>query len=95
MAMKNPCHPGELIKEAIEDGLGWTITDAAAGLGVSRKTLSKIVNRRAGISPEMAVRLEAGIGSTAEHWLRLQMAFDLANTRRARGRIKVKKLVPA
>jgi len=94
MAMKNPCHPGEILREVIADGLGWTITDAAAGLGVSRKTLSQVINCRAGISPEMAVRIEAGVGSTAEHWLRMQMAFDLANTR-AHTTIKVKKLEPA
>ena len=94
MTMKNPCHPGEILKEVIQDGLGWTITDAADGLEVTRKTLSQIVNGRAGISPEMAIRLEAGVGSTAEHWLRLQMAFDLANAR-AHAKITVKKFEPA
>ena len=84
--MKNPPHPGAIVREAIVDGLGLTITDAAKGLRVSRKQLSELVNERAGISPEMALRLEQALGSTAEHWIRLQAAFDLARARkRSRG----------
>lgn len=83
------------MREAIMEGLGMTITDAAAGLGVSRKQLSELVNERAGISPEMAIRLEQGVGSTADHWLRLQMAFDLAAARDTQKRLKIKKLKPA
>lgn len=95
MAMKTPQHPGAIVREAIVEALGMTITDAAAGLGVSRKQLSELVNERAGISPDMAIRLEQGVGSTAEHWLRLQMAFDLAAARGAQKRLKIKKLEPA
>ena len=95
MAMKNPCHPGRIVKEAITEGLGLTVTAAAKGLGVSRKTLSAIVNERAGITPEMAFRLEKGIGSTAEAWLRMQVAYDLAQARNTAGKIKVRKLKPA
>lgn len=58
MSMKNPSHPGAILREAITDGLGMTITDAAKGLGVSRKALSELLNEHSGISPEMAIRLE-------------------------------------
>ena len=70
MAMKNPPHPGEVVRDAIENGLGLTVTAAAEGLGVSRKTLSQILNGRASITTEMAIRLEKGIGSSAAAWLR-------------------------
>ena len=95
MTMKNPCHPGRIVREAITEGLGLTVTAAAKGLGVSRKTLSAIVNERAGITPEMAFRLEKGIGSTAEAWLRMQVAYDLAQARNTASKIKVRKLEPA
>jgi len=95
MAMKKPMHPGAILREAITEGLGMTITAAAEGLGVSRKQLSELLNERAGISPEMAIRLEKGVGSTADHWMRLQMAFDLARARSAARKLKVKKLEPA
>lgn len=95
MAMRKPSHPGAIIREAIIDGLGITITAAAAGLGVSRKLLSELLNERAGISPVMAIRLERGIGSTADHWLRLQMAFDLAVAREQGKRLKIMKLESA
>lgn len=93
--MKNPPHPGSIVREAIVDSLGLTITTAAVGLGVSRKQLSELVNEHAGISPEMAIRLEKGLGSTADHWLRLQLAFDLANARADEGRLHVSRLEPA
>ena len=95
MTMKNPCHPGRIVREAITKGLGLTVTAAAKGLGVSRKTLSAIVNERAGITPEMAFRLEKGIGSTAEAWLRMQVAYDLAQARNTADKIKIRKLKPA
>ena len=93
--MKRPAHPGALVRDAIENGLGLSITAAAEGLGVSRKTLSELVNERAGISPDMALRLEMGIGSNADHWLRLQMAFDIARAREGAAQLKVTKLEPA
>lgn len=94
MPMKNPAHPGTILKEAIVEELGLSVTAAARGLGVSRKQLSLVLNEKAGISPEMAIRLEKGIGSTAEHWLRLQMAFDLAKAQARSEGIEVKKLEP-
>ena len=93
--MKNPPHPGEVIREAIENGLGLTVTAAAEGLGVSRKTLSQILNGRASVTTEMAIRLEKGIGSSAAAWLRMQMAYDLMLAQRSRRKIKVKRLAKA
>jgi addiction module HigA family antidote len=75
--------------------LGLTVTDAADVLGISRKQLSDIVNGRAGISPEMAIRLDKAFGGGAETWLRLQAAYDLARAMKRASRIKVKRLTPA
>lgn len=77
MKMHHPPHPGEVLKSLCLDPMGLTITDAASALGVSRKTLSAIVNRRSGISPEMAVRLSIAFDTTAESWLKQQVQFDL------------------
>ncbi len=78
MAMANPPHPGEIIKELCIEPLGLTITQAAQGLGVTRKTLSLLLNGHAGISPEMAVRLSKAFGRSPESWLALQSLYDLA-----------------
>jgi addiction module HigA family antidote len=75
--------------------LGLTVTEAADVLGISRKQLSDIVNGRAGISPEMAIRLDKAFGGGAETWLRLQAAYDLARAMKRASRIKVKRLTPA
>ncbi len=77
MAMKNPNHPGDIIRDCLRE-LGVNVTEAARGLGVTRSALSRVINRRAGVSAEMAVRLEKAVGSTAGFWLRLQMNYDLA-----------------
>lgn len=77
MPMKNPPHPGLIVRENIEF-LELSIAEAANGLGVTRQQLNKVVTAKSAISPEMAVRLEAVLGSTADHWLRLQNAYDLA-----------------
>ena len=77
MKMHNPPHPGEVLKELRIEPLELTITDAASALGVSRKTLSSILNGRAGISPEMAIRLSKAFGTSAESWLNQQMQYDL------------------
>lgn len=82
MAMHNPAHPGEILRDLIIDALDLSITDVAAHLNVSRKTLSKILNSRASITPEMALRLELAFNKpTADHWLRLQNAYDLWQVR--------------
>ena len=78
MPMKNPPHPGEIIRDLYLEPLGLSVTQAAAGLGVTRKTLSLLLNGHAGISPEMAVRLSKAFGRTSESWLQLQMQYDLA-----------------
>jgi addiction module HigA family antidote len=80
--MHNPAHPGEILKELVIDSLELTITDAAKHLDVSRKTLSKVLNAKGSITPVMAVRLELAFGKpSADHWLRLQNAHDLWQTR--------------
>jgi addiction module HigA family antidote len=93
--MKNPPHPGLSVRHDCIAPLGLTVTEAAERLGVSRKQLSDIVNGRAGISPEMAIRLDKAFGGGAETWLRLQAAYDLAQAARHAARIKVRRLVPA
>lgn len=85
MPMKNPPHPGRSIKDACLDPLGLSVTEAADGLGIARHTLSRVLNGRAGISPEMAIRLEKAGWSNADHWLRLQVAYDLAQARQHEG----------
>ena len=95
MSMKTPPHPGEVVRDSIENGLGLTVTAAAEGLGVSRKTLSQILNGRASITTEMAIRLEKGIGGSASAWLRMQMAYDLMLAQRSARKIKVKRLAKA
>jgi len=89
MRMHNPPHPGEILSEMWLVPLGLTITAAAEGLGVSRKTLSAIVNGRAAISPEMAIRLEEAFGKSAESWLSHQIAYDLWQLESVRGHIGV------
>jgi addiction module HigA family antidote len=88
--MKNPPHPGEIIRDLCIAPLGLTVTQAAQGLGVARKTLSQLLNGRAGISPEMAVRLSKAFGRSPESWLELQSQYDLAQIRRNARKIKVK-----
>jgi addiction module HigA family antidote len=95
MKMHAPPHPGEIIKELCLDPLGLSITDAAKGLGVSRKTLSSIVNGRAGISPEMAIRLSIAFDTTAESWLSQQLQYDLWLAERMRKKLQVEKLSAA
>jgi addiction module HigA family antidote len=77
MPMKNPPHPGEIIRKDCIEPLNLTVTEAAEGLGVSRKHLSAIVNGRAGISPNMAIRLSKAFGGSPESWLTQQMQYDL------------------
>lgn len=82
MSIHNPAHPGAILKELIIEPLGITITDVSKHLNVSRKTLSKILNGRGSISPEMALRLELVFKKpSADHWLRLQNAYDLWQSR--------------
>ncbi len=91
--MKNPPHPGGFIFRQCIEPLGLTITDAAAALGVTRTTLSELVNGKRGISPEMAVRISKVFGGSPESWLTQQAHYDLAQVRA--DRIKLKRLQPA
>ena len=95
MKMHNPPHPGEVLKGLCLEPLGLTVTDAARALGVSRKTLSGIVNGRVGISPEMAVRLSLALDTTAESWLAQQLQYDLWRAERKRAKLRVKRLSAA
>jgi len=93
MTMKNPPHPGLSVRHDCIESLDLTITEAADILGVTRQALNNLVNCKSGISPEMAIRLEKAFGGGAETWLRLQMAYDLAQARQHEGEIKVKRVV--
>ena len=95
MQMHNPPHPGEIIRELCIEPLGLSITDAAKGLGVSRKTLSAILNGRAGISAEMALRLSMAFDTTPESWLAQQSQYDLWVTKKGKKGLKVKRLIAA
>ena len=93
--MHNPPHPGEVLRDLCLEPLELTITDAAAALGVSRKTLSAILNGRAGISPEMAIRLSIAFNTTPESWLNQQSQYDLWVARQESPKMKVQKLYVA
>lgn len=95
MLMHNPPHPGEVLKELCLEPLGLTVTDAASALGISRKTLSSLLNGRAGISPEMAVRLSIAFDTSAESWLSQQSQYDLWQAEQQRANLRVKRLTPA
>ncbi len=92
MPMKNPPHPGEHVLEDCLKPLGLSITKGAAHLGVSRLTLSNLVNGKNGISPEMAIRLSKAFGGSPELWLRMQMAYDLAQARKKESSINVQRV---
>ena len=92
MPMKNPPHPGRSVRTACLEPLGLSVTEGAKVLGVTRQTLTKVVNGKSGISPEMAIRLSKAFGSTPETWLRMQTAYDLACAMREESRIKVRRL---
>ena len=91
MAMKNPPHPGRSIKDSCLNALGLSLTEGARVLGVARHTLSRVINGQAGISPDMAFRLEKAFGSSADVWLRMQAAYDLAKARAHEDLIDVKR----
>jgi addiction module HigA family antidote len=81
MTMDTPPHPGRIVRQECIAASGLTVTEAARALGVTRQTLNNLVTENAGISPEMAIRLEQVFGSTADTWLRMQVAYDLAQAR--------------
>ena len=89
MEMHNPAHPGEIIRKLCLEPLGITVAEAAKGLGVTRKTLSELINCRAGVSVEMALRLAKAFDTSPESWLGMQQQYDLA---RARKRVQLGKV---
>ncbi len=91
MPMKQPVHPGRLIQAACLEPLGLSVSEAARILDVSRPTLSSVLNGRAALSAEMAIRLEKAFGSTADAWVRMQAAHDLAKARARAGTIRVRR----
>lgn len=95
MLMHNPPHPGKVLKELCLEPLNLTVTEAAKGLGVSRKTLSSIINGKAGISPEMAIRLSIAFNTSSESWLNQQLQYDLWQAEKNRENLEVSQLVAA
>ena len=94
MAMKEPPHPGLSVREDCLEPLGLSVAEGAKVLGVTRQALNNLVNGKTGISPEMAIRLDKAFGGSAETWLALQAAYDLAQARKTAVQIKVKRYVP-
>lgn len=95
MTMHNPPHPGGIVKRQCLEPLGLSVTKAAEGLGVTRQALSDLVNEKAGVSIDMAIRLSKAFGSTPETWLGMQTAWDLWQARDRAGRISVERFVAA
>ena len=92
MPMKNPAHPGRIVRHDCLEPLGLSVTAGAEVLGVSRQTLNNVIHGKSGISPEMAIRLTKAFGSTPETWLRMQLAYDLAQARKHESKIKVRRV---
>jgi len=91
MEMKNPIHPGELVKASLDD-LGFSVAEAAKAIGITRQQLHNVIAGRSSITPEMAIRFEKAFGSTADTWLRMQMNYDLARTRKRAKSITIERL---
>jgi len=94
MPMKDPVHPGSIIRHDCLVPLGLTVTAAAKVLGVSRQALNNLLNGKSGVTPEMAIRLEKAFGGTADTWLRMQMNYDLARAMKRENKIKVARYKP-
>lgn len=92
MRMKKPPHPGRIVRQECIKPLGLTVKEAAARLGVTRQALNNLVNEKAGISPEMSIRLSKAFGSSPEVWLGLQLEYDLAQAEKDAGKIKVQRI---
>src|SRR3990172_5371286 len=93
MPIKEPPHPGLSVRYDCLEPLGLCVTEGAKILGVTRQTLNNLVNGKTGISPEMAIRIDKAFGGTADAWLALQTAFDLAQARKKERSIEVKRYV--
>lgn len=92
MPMKNPPHPGRIVREECLEPLGLSVTEGAKALGVSRNALSELVNERRGVSPEMAIRLAKAFGSSPGMWAGIQLDYDMARALRQADRIKVSRI---
>ena len=93
MRMKKPPHPGRIVRQECIEPLGLTVKEAAKRLGVTRQALNNLVNGKAGISPEMSIRLSKAFGSSPEVWLGMQMEYDLAQAEKDAGKIKVDRII--
>ena len=93
--MKNPPHPGRVVYDECIEPLGLTITEAAKALGITRNSLSRLINGRNGISAETALRLSKAFGGSAESWLQQQLNYDLAQVMKKEGELKVKRIKAA
>jgi len=93
MAMKNPPHVGGLIRREVIEPLGLTVTEAAKALGVGRQALSSLLNGKTSLTSEMGLRVEKAFGPKMEHLMRMQLAFDLAQARKAEREVGVKRYV--
>ena len=91
MTMKNPCHPGEIIREEVLEPLGTDGDRGGEGARVARPTLSNLLNENASLTAEMALRIEKAFGPKMDHLMRMQLAFDLAKARRQEKALKVKR----
>ena len=94
MPMQNPPHPGDLIRTEIIEPLGLTVSAAAEALGVRRATVSDLVNAKARLTPEMALRIEKAFGPKMDHLLRMQLAYDVARVRSHSDEIQVSRYTP-
>ncbi len=92
MVMKNPVHPGSVVREDCLAALGLSVTEAARRLGIGRQALSNLVNERSAVSIEMAYRLSKAFGSTPAHWLRMQLAYDLSQSKELEKKIQVERI---
>lgn len=94
MLMHNPPHPGLIVRRMLIEGAGLSVSDAAKALGVGRVTLSKLINEKSGISPEMAVRLSIALNTSSEMWMNMQSMYDLwqAEKMRSKLRVRIKKI---
>ncbi len=89
MTMHSPAHPGDMIREEVLNTLGLDVTKSAALLGVTRPALSRVLNEKAALSPEMALRIEKAFGPKADHLMRIQLAYDMARARQNSGQLQV------
>lgn len=97
MTMHSPPHPGRVVRQECIEPSGLTMGEAARALGVTRQTVDRLVNERSGVSPEMALRLEAAFGGDAQTWLAMQTAYDLAQARQRQAEITggIRRVAPA